>query len=110
MIDFIKEYWFYIALVINYLLAISAVITILFRNTNPTKTLTYIVVLVFFPFLGLLVYYLFGQEYRKNKIFNRKSVLNEKIIKSLNDELQHDKKELQELEDDFLKDKIRKKN
>ncbi|WAC02067.1 phospholipase D-like domain-containing protein [Lacinutrix neustonica] len=107
MIDFIKDHWFYIAIVINYLLAISAVITILFRNTNPTKILTYIIVLVFFPFLGLVVYYLFGQEYRKNKIFNRKSVLNEKIIKSLNNELEHDKKELQELEDDFLNDKIR---
>jgi cardiolipin synthase len=107
MLDFIQDNWFYTALIINYLLSISVVITILFRNTNPTKTLTYIIVLVFFPFLGLLVYYLFGQEYRKNKIFNRKSVLNEKIIKSLNDELEQDEKELQELEDDFLKDKIR---
>lgn len=107
MLDFIQEHWFYAALIINYLLSISAVITILFRNTNPTKTLTYIIVLVFFPFLGLLVYYLFGQEYRKNKIFNRKSVLNEKIIKSLNDALEQDENELQDLEDDFLKDKIR---
>ncbi|WP_044398646.1 cardiolipin synthase [Lacinutrix sp. Hel_I_90] len=107
MLDFIQEHWFYAALIINYLLSISAVITILFRNSNPTKTLTYIIVLVFFPFLGLLVYYLFGQEYRKNKIFNRKSVLNEKIIKSLNDELELDETELQELEDDFLLDKIR---
>ncbi|AUC81012.1 cardiolipin synthase [Lacinutrix sp. Bg11-31] len=107
MIEFLKDNWFKLIIVINYLLAISAAITILFRNTNPTKTLTYIIVLVFFPFVGLLVYYLFGQEYRKNKIFNRKNILNEKIIKTLNDELNLNTKELQELEDDFLEDKIK---
>ena len=107
MIEFLKNNWFVIIISINYLLAISAVITILFRNLNPTKTLTYIIVLVFFPFLGLLVYYLFGQEYRKNKIFNRKNVLNQKIIKSLNEDLEQNNKQLKELQDDFLEDKIR---
>lgn len=107
MIEIFTGNWFIIIIVINYLLAISAVITILFRNINPTKTLTYIIALVFFPFLGLLVYYLFGQEYRKNKIFNRKNILNEKIVKALNDELKHDNKELQELENHFLDDKIK---
>ncbi|WP_452223398.1 cardiolipin synthase [Lacinutrix chionoecetis] len=107
MIDFVKNNWFAIIIGINYLLAISAVITILFRNINPTKTLTYIIALVFFPFLGLLVYYLFGQEYRKNKIFNRKHILNQNIIKKLNNDLEQNKQELDELEDDFLNDKIR---
>jgi cardiolipin synthase len=107
MIAFLQEHWLTIITVLNYLLAISAVITILYRNINPTKTLTYIIVLVFFPFLGLLVYYLFGQEYRKSKIFNRKNILNERIIKQLNEELNLDKNELQDLEDDFLDDKIK---
>jgi len=62
MIEFLKENWLVIIIVLNYLLTISAVITIFYRNLNPTKTLTYIIVLVFFPFLGLLIYYLFGQE------------------------------------------------
>jgi len=107
MITLFKENWFILLIAVNYLLAISAVITILFRSINPSKTLTYIIVLVFFPFLGLLIYYLFGQEYRKNKIFNRKNILNEKIIKELNTELIHDNEELQDLEDNFLDDRIR---
>lgn len=107
MIEFLQNNWFALIIGVNYLLAISTVITILFRNLNPTKTLTYIIVLVFFPFFGLLVYYLFGQEYKKNKIFNRKNILNEKIIKELNEELRLDKNELKELEDDFLDDKIK---
>eukprot|EP00161_Ancyromonas_sigmoides_P002011 TRINITY_DN11778_c1_g1_i1.p1 TRINITY_DN11778_c1_g1~~TRINITY_DN11778_c1_g1_i1.p1 ORF type:complete len:486 (+),score=-146.74 TRINITY_DN11778_c1_g1_i1:985-2442(+) len=107
MLDFIKENIWYILIVINYILAISAVATILFKNINPTKTLTYIIALVFFPFLGLLVYYFFGQEYRKNKIFNRKNILNQNIIKKLNEDLEQTPQELQELEDDLLDDKIR---
>jgi len=107
MIEFIKGNYIYFIIGINYLLAISAVITILFRNINPTKTLTYIIVLVFFPFLGLLIYYLFGQEYRKHKIFNRKNILNEKIVKKLNEELNQNKEELQELENELLNDKIK---
>lgn len=107
MIAFFKNNWFLIIIVIHYLFAISVAITILFRNINPTKTLAYIIALAFFPFLGLLAYYLFGQEYRKNKIFNRKKILNTKIVKELNQELNHNKEELQELEEDLLDDKIK---
>ena len=80
MLDFLKDNIWVIIIVLNYALAISAASTILLKNINPTKTLSYILVLVVFPFLGLIVYYFFGQEYRKNKIFNRKNVLNEKIV------------------------------
>ncbi|MCB0381869.1 MAG: cardiolipin synthase [Psychroserpens sp.] len=87
MIKFINDNLWSILLVINYLLAVSAVITILLKNINPSKTVAYIMVLVFFPFFGLIVYYLFGQEYRKSKIFNRKDISNTKIIKSVGENL-----------------------
>ena len=83
MLDYIKNNIWLILIVINYLVAISAVFTILLKNINPTKTVSYILVLVFFPFFGLVVYYLFGQEYRKTKIFNRKDIANSSIIKSV---------------------------
>ncbi|MBQ0770050.1 MAG: PLDc N-terminal domain-containing protein, partial [Bizionia sp.] len=107
MLNFLQDNIWYVLIVINYLLAISAVSTLLFRNINPTKTLSYIIVLVFFPFLGLLVYYLFGQEYRKSKIFNRKNILNQNIVKRLNESLEQSKSELDALEHEFLDDKIK---
>lgn len=84
MIAFIKEHTWAILLVLNYAIAISAVVIVVLKNVNPTKTLSYVIVLVFFPFVGLLVYYFFGQEYRKNKIFSRKHVLNQSTIKVVN--------------------------
>ncbi|WP_250434469.1 cardiolipin synthase [Hanstruepera flava] len=106
MFDFLKAHIWSILIGLNYLLALIAIVVILFKNINPTKTLTYILVLVMFPFLGLLVYYFFGQEYRKNKIFNRKSILNKSVVKRVNHEFILDKKDLKRL-DDFLDDKIR---
>lgn len=106
MIDFIRAHIWTILIGLNYLLALIAIVIILFKNINPTKTLTYILVLVFFPFLGLLVYYFFGQEYRKNKIFNRKNVLNKSIIKKLSEEFTLDDNDMAKF-DEFLDDKMK---
>lgn len=89
---------------LNYVLALSAVVTVLFKRLNPTKTLSYIIVLLVFPFVGLLVYYLFGQEYRKSKIFSRKNVLNQSIVKRIQQELELDTKTINKV-DDLLDEK-----
>ncbi|WP_298500266.1 cardiolipin synthase [uncultured Algibacter sp.] len=106
MIDFIKQEFWIILLFVNYLLATSAAFTILLKNINPTKTVSYIIVLIFFPFLGILVYYLFGQEYRKNKIFNRKNILNQNIIKSIQSDLELNKREVKQV-DNYLDGKVK---
>jgi cardiolipin synthase len=107
MIDFlIKNIWI-VLLTINYLLVIIVAFFILLKNINPTKTVTYIIVLVFFPFFGLIVYYLFGQEYRKNKIFNRKHILNQKLVENVNKQLEPEKQEIKDLKDDLLDERIK---
>ncbi|ULC58865.1 cardiolipin synthase [Flaviramulus sp. BrNp1-15] len=106
MLEYVKNNLWSILIILNYIIAVSAVITILLKNINPTKTLSYIIVLVFFPFLGVLVYYLFGQEYRKNKIFTRKHILNKNVVKAINKELELNKKELERV-NDYLDEKVR---
>lgn len=96
-----------ILIAINYLLVIFTAFVVLTKNINPTKTISYIIVLVFFPFFGLIVYYLFGQEYRKNKIFNRKNILNHKIIADVRRRIEPDKQEMRDLKEDLLDDKIK---
>ena len=98
MLLFIKENYWELLIILNYIVAVSAVITLLLKNINPSKTLSYIIVLVFFPFLGLLVYYLFGQEYRKNKIFGKKHLLNQDIIKSISKELEFSNEEVKKVD------------
>ncbi len=107
MFDFLTANFWVLLLCINYVLVIIVAFFILLKNINPTKTISYIIVLVFFPFFGLIVYYLFGQDYRKDKIFNRKNILNQRIVENVNQELQPDKSELKLLKDDLLDERIK---
>ncbi|TYA87284.1 PLDc N-terminal domain-containing protein, partial [Seonamhaeicola marinus] len=106
MLEYIKHNWWSILIIFNYLVAASAVITVILKNLNPTKTLSYIVVLVFFPFLGLIVYYLFGQEYRKNKIFSKKGIVNKNVIKTVNKELELSQNQFNKIEN-YLDEKVK---
>lgn len=74
MMSFLKENLWSLLLGINYLLVIVFSVLIVLKNKNPVKTLSYIFVLATLPFIGLLVYYFFGQDYRKDKIFEKKYV------------------------------------
>ncbi|MCM5663805.1 cardiolipin synthase [Galbibacter mesophilus] len=93
MWSFFKDNLWQTLLVVNYLLALAAAVTILLKNINPTKTLSYIMALLVFPFIGLVVYFFFGQDYRKFKIFKKKNVLNQKNIKDWAQQLVLNKKE-----------------
>ena len=92
--EFVRNHIWQILIILNYVIALSAVITILLKKINPTKTLSYIIGLLALPFLGLIVYYLFGQEYRKTKIFSRKNVLNQSIVKRIQEQLELKPKEI----------------
>jgi len=103
-LEFVGNNIWLILIVVNYTIALSAVVTILLKKLNPTKALSYIIGLMAFPGLGLIVYYLFGQEYRKTKIFSRKNVLNQSIVKKIQDELELDTKAINEV-DEILDEK-----
>ncbi|HHT22650.1 MAG TPA: cardiolipin synthase [Bacteroidales bacterium] len=64
-----------IAITVFYMyIIISTISVILLDNRNPEKSLSWVMVLVFLPFLGLLLYLLIGQDYRKRKMISRKSI------------------------------------
>ncbi|VXB24113.1 Cardiolipin synthase [Bacillus sp. 349Y] len=48
---------------------------IFFENRHPTQTLTWLVVLGAFPFLGFIFYLLFGRNFRKERMFKKKYIL-----------------------------------
>ncbi len=64
---FVQE-WYWVPLLALYFGVIS---TILIENRNPTKTISWVLVIAFLPLVGLLFYYLFGQKFRKVKRIKR---------------------------------------
>tara|TARA_R110002051_G_scaffold162063_3_gene233617 strand:+ start:1631 stop:3091 length:1461 start_codon:yes stop_codon:yes gene_type:complete len=101
MYAYFKEHLWQILLGANYLLVIIFSVIIVLKNSHPIRTLSYLFALAALPFLGLLVYYFFGQDYRKNKIFEKKSVLDSVKLKDWRESFEFTRKEDKEFEEEF---------
>lgn len=53
---------------------ISTISVLLLENRNPVKSLSWVLVLLFVPVLGLFFYLIFGQNLRKQKTISKKSL------------------------------------
>ncbi|MEG0519451.1 MAG: cardiolipin synthase [Bacteroidales bacterium] len=69
--------------VMNLVVAIYAATTMILRKQDPVKTLSWLVVLILLPYLGIILYFFFGQSYRKRKIYSRKGVADYTLRKEL---------------------------
>ena len=62
-------------LILLYLYTLITIISVLLlENRNPVKSIAWVLVLLFLPVLGMWLYLLFGQDYRKKKIISQKSI------------------------------------
>lgn len=52
--------------------AFSIVFVVVSENRNPFKTLSWVLLLLFLPVLGIVIYYFFGQDNRKHRMISRK--------------------------------------
>jgi len=55
---------------------VGVMVVVILDNRNPVKTISWILVLFFLPYVGILLYIFFGQRYRKQKIISKKSIRN----------------------------------
>ena len=53
---------------------LSSITVILLENRNPAKSLSWILVLIFLPGVGLVLYIAIGQDYRKQKFVNKNTI------------------------------------
>ncbi len=63
-------------------LAVFISATMILRKQDPIKTLSWVVVLMLLPYFGVICYLLFGQNFRKKKIYNRKGLADYKLRKA----------------------------
>lgn len=66
-------HWLAITFQILYLVtSIAGVIVVIAGNRNPVKTLAWILLFFVLPFLGIIFYIFFGQDYTRQKLISRK--------------------------------------
>jgi len=69
--------------ILYFITVIFIAILIILENRNPVKTISWILVLVLLPFIGIVIYLFFGQEYRKTKMYSRKGLKNLEKLRKL---------------------------
>lgn len=86
-------YWinavYWIILAVYVVTIISLVILVVSENRNPIKTMSWVLVLIFLPFIGLLFYYIFGEDNRKKRFISKrmyKRLKNRAIPKTVSEE------------------------
>lgn len=75
--------WQYLSITIivgYYILVLFAVVKLLLENKNPLKTHSYLLGLILIPVIGLLIYVIFGQDYRRSKMFSKKGAVDQARI------------------------------
>ena len=57
-------------------------VVIFFESKDPAKTMAWLLVLVVLPFVGFVFYIMFGQSYRRKKIFSKKKRIGSKHLEN----------------------------
>ncbi|MGL5894711.1 MAG: phospholipase D-like domain-containing protein, partial [Bacteroidales bacterium] len=69
--------------------SLTLVLVLIYENRNPVKSMAWITVLIFVPFVGIIIYLFFGQDY------TRMRMLNKRRLKYITDKLHnHNSKEI----------------
>ncbi|RDY23231.1 cardiolipin synthase [Romboutsia maritimum] len=63
-------------LIISYLAGAVVSMTILLENRDPSKTMTWLLIFLLLPGIGLIFYAIFGRNLRKRKIFRTQKLAN----------------------------------
>ena len=62
-----------IIVVTGYLLSLFMSLLVISENRSPSKTLAYLLMFFALPYFGVVFYFVFGENYRKNKLYKKKS-------------------------------------
>lgn len=65
----------------NMALVIYASVALILRKQDPVKTLSWVLILILLPYIGLILYLFLGRNFRKKKIYNRKGAADFKYKK-----------------------------
>jgi cardiolipin synthase len=64
--------WILLAEIAYILVIISVCLHIIYNTPSTTKTLAYVLVVIFLPVIGIGIHFMFGANYRKNKLYSKK--------------------------------------
>lgn len=74
------KFWWQVLLIIA---VVVVIIFIILENRNPNKTMAWIFAIILLPAAGIVLFYFFGKNYRRKRIFTRKEIADFRQIEKL---------------------------
>ena len=82
---------FYSSLILTLFLVIIG-FNIFLENRDPIQTITWLVIFGAFPFIGFIFYFLFGRNFRKERIFRKKYFLDKQSFVKISGEAEYNER------------------
>lgn len=79
--------------IIYILIVILVCIRIIYDTHANTKALAYLLFVIFVPIIGIFVYFSFGVNYRKRKLYNKKFISDSVLAKKVREDLYQESKQ-----------------
>lgn len=78
-------------LILYYLFVSLVVVLIILDNKKPEKSFAFIFLILLIPVAGLIIYFLFGAQYQKKKLFTKKRYFEKVYLHKINNDSVHGK-------------------
>ncbi len=93
MIPHIQSYWLIIYEILYVVVLVLVCLRIIYDTRSSTKTLAYMLVVIFLPVIGMIIYFSLGINYRKRKMYSKKLTEDDHMAEQLRrDIFTHSKK------------------
>lgn len=73
--EYMHDIWLWLPNTIIVLTSISIIFLIVIQKGDPLRTISWIMVMIALPLIGIFLFFFFGRNYRKEKIFSRKGIV-----------------------------------
>jgi cardiolipin synthase len=74
------DHWILLAEVLYVLVIIAVCLRIIYDTSATSKTLAYLLLTIFFPVAGAILYFVIGTNYRKRKLYSKKLFKDEQLM------------------------------
>jgi cardiolipin synthase len=66
--------WFLVYEIVYVLVVVLVCLRVIYDTRSTTKTVAYMLLVIFIPIVGIFIYFSFGINYRKRKMYNKKLI------------------------------------
>ncbi|HEX5652962.1 MAG TPA: cardiolipin synthase [Chitinophagaceae bacterium] len=79
--------WLLVLGIVYFIALVIVCLRIIYDTRNVTKTLAYLMVSIFLPVIGMIIYFSFGINYRKRKMYSKKLFDNKQLEQKLREDV-----------------------